>query len=406
LIGALKYLNSNRFTITKFKFKYGEPLRREGHPHDRGGIDLRQYSLPHSEYVLTQVATNFFRAIQGPISVVSVAGLYRTGKSYLLNRVLLNRSNGFGVGSTINACTKGLWCWGTPIKGTSAEGENVSIVVIDTEGIGAVDEDQNHDTKIFTLAILASSCFIYNSTGSIDENAIQNLSLVVNLTKHIQLKAGGQDEDGDDPDEISMYFPSFYWVVRDFSLQLQDNNGNPITSKEYLERALAPVNGFSDDIEDKNRIRRLLTSFFKDRDCFTMIRPVINETKLQTLDKLDYEELKPEFVHQAMSFRKRILTSAKVKALQNQKLNGEMYCSMVNSYVQAINEGAVPNIENAWNYMCEEQCQKALDECYELFIKEMKEGFREFPKPAEDFDRCVTEAEEKALEHFRERALG
>jgi hypothetical protein len=37
------------------------------------------------------------------------------------------------------------------------------------------------------LAILAASSFIYNSTGSIDENALQNLSLVVNLTKNIQL---------------------------------------------------------------------------------------------------------------------------------------------------------------------------------------------------------------------------
>lgn len=53
----------------------------------------------------------------GPIGVVSVAGLYRTGKSYLLNQMLLNRSSGFGVGPTINPCTKGLWCWGTPIKG-------------------------------------------------------------------------------------------------------------------------------------------------------------------------------------------------------------------------------------------------------------------------------------------------
>ena len=129
------------------------------------------------------------KAVDGPIAVVSVAGLYRTGKSYLLNRVLLNRSNGFGVGPTINPCTKGLWCWGTPLKGYSADGEAVSIIVIDTEGIGALDEDSTHDTKIFTLAILASSCFIYNSVGSIDENAIQNLSLIVNLTKHIQLKA-------------------------------------------------------------------------------------------------------------------------------------------------------------------------------------------------------------------------
>jgi hypothetical protein len=91
------------------------------------------------EYVLTTQALTFFRAINGPIAVVSVAGLYRTGKSYLLNRVLLNRSNGFGVGPTVNPCTKGLWCWGTPIKGTSTDGEPVNIVVIDTEGIGALD---------------------------------------------------------------------------------------------------------------------------------------------------------------------------------------------------------------------------------------------------------------------------
>lgn len=30
-----------------------------------------------------------------------------------------------------------------------------------------------------------------------------------------------------------------------------------------------------------------------------------------------------------------------------------MYCNMLSSYVTAINEGAVPNIENAWNYMCQ-----------------------------------------------------
>lgn len=167
---------------------------------------------------------------------------------------------------------------------------------------------------------------------------------MVNLTKHIQLKAAGQDEDGDDPDEISVYFPSFFWVVRDFSLQLQDPQGNPISSKEYLEKALAPQNGYTDDVEEKNRIRRLLTAFFKDRDCYTMIRPLVDEQKLQNLDKMDYDELRPEFVHQAMSFRKRILSSVKAKSLQNQKLNGELYCSMINSYVSAINEGAVPNI--------------------------------------------------------------
>jgi len=50
--------------------------------------------------------------IKGPIGVVSVAGMYRTGKSYLLNRLLLNRKGGFNVGPTVNPCTKGIWIWG------------------------------------------------------------------------------------------------------------------------------------------------------------------------------------------------------------------------------------------------------------------------------------------------------
>ncbi|MBK8156838.1 MAG: hypothetical protein IPK55_13025 [Streptococcus sp.] len=34
------------------------------------------------------------------------------------------------------------------------------------------------------------------------------------------------------------YFPSFMWVVRDFSLQLKDRDGEDITAREYLEGAL------------------------------------------------------------------------------------------------------------------------------------------------------------------------
>lgn len=74
------------------------------------------------------------------------------------------------------------------------------MLVLDTEGLGALDEDSNHDVRIFSLAILISSYFIYNSVGSIDENALSSLSLVINLTKHIHLKSTGVTEDLD-PEE-------------------------------------------------------------------------------------------------------------------------------------------------------------------------------------------------------------
>jgi len=47
------------------------------------------------------------------------------------------------------------------------------------------------------------------------------LSLVINLTKNIQIKAGGGNDDAD-PEEYAAYFPSLMWVVRDFTLQLVD----------------------------------------------------------------------------------------------------------------------------------------------------------------------------------------
>jgi len=135
---------------------------------------------------VTPEATNFLSRIKEKVGVIAVAGKYRTGKSFLLNRVIINTtsdSRGFGVGPTINPCTKGLWMWTRLLDTTTAKGEPLKVLLIDSEGIGAFDEDENHDTKIFLLALLLSSFFIFNSMGTIDENALNNLSLIVNLSK-------------------------------------------------------------------------------------------------------------------------------------------------------------------------------------------------------------------------------
>jgi len=189
---------------------------------------------------------------------------------------------------------KGLWIWGKPIRGITPEGESINVLIVDTEGLGALDEDSNHDVRIFSLAILLSSYFLYNSVGSIDESALSNLSLVINLTKHIHIKSKGNNEEMD-TEEYGTYFPSFMWVVRDFTLQLVNENGDDITPKEYFDKALQEQKGFSDNVEQKNRIRKLLKSFFKDRDCCTLIRPLTNEDNLQNLTDMDLSDLRPDF---------------------------------------------------------------------------------------------------------------
>ena len=83
--------------------------------------------------------------------------------------------------------------------------------------------------------MLLCSLMIYNSMGPIDENALSNLSLIVNLSKSIQIKKG---EAAIDADEMAEYFPSFLWILRDFSLRLEDQEGNKISQKKYLENSL------------------------------------------------------------------------------------------------------------------------------------------------------------------------
>lgn len=307
--------------------------------------------------------------MKGEFAVISVAGMYRTGKSYLLNQMLLNRTKGFSVGPTINPCTKGLWMWNKPILGLdSYTNSKIPILLIDTEGFGAFDEDQNHDIKIFTLAVLLSSYFIYNSTGSIDENAIQNLSFVINLSKSIQLK--GKSES--DPEELSALFPSFLWLVRDFSLQLVDDDGDTITPKEYLEKVL-DTSKSTYEMDEKSRIRKLIKSYFKDRDCHTMVRPITDESKLQDLQNISTDKLRPDFVEGIIQLRKKISNKIKPKQLNKNPLNGEMFVNMIKSFIEAINKGAVPNIENTWSSMCRVECLKAFEIAesnYENYLRE------------------------------------
>ena len=47
-----------------------------------------------------------------------------------------------------------------------------------------------YSTQIFSLAVLLSSLFVYNQMGGIDEAALDRLSLVTEMTKHIRVKAG------------------------------------------------------------------------------------------------------------------------------------------------------------------------------------------------------------------------
>ena len=72
----------------------------------RATVTALLFLILNAAFEINEDTKEWLKKLEAPLGVISVAGMYRTGKSYLLNRMLLNQSRGFDVGPTINACTK------------------------------------------------------------------------------------------------------------------------------------------------------------------------------------------------------------------------------------------------------------------------------------------------------------
>lgn len=347
------------------------------------------------------------------IGIISLVGKYRTGKSFLLNRVLLNqkRESGFDVGPTIRPCTKGIWMWSKPlfIENNHCK-EKFPVFMIDTEGLGAYDEEINHDTKIFLIAVLISSVFIFNSFGNIDENSINSLSFILNLSKTIKLKEseGLSGGSGGDSVELAKYFPSLVWLLRDFSLKLEDSEGNTITAKQYLENALQLQKGSSEIVEEKNKIRKMITTYFPERDCFSMVRPVENETDLQNLQSLDDSKIRREFLDQAETLRHKVSKKVKPKMFNNKILSGSMLVELLGSILDSINQGAIPVIENSWKYVMHNESIKNMSSTLKSYITQItkfKEENKDNPSFFSDLESFQKNLEKNLIEEFQKSTV-
>jgi len=162
-----------------------------------------------------------------------------------------------------------------------------------------------------------------------------------------------------DHSELGQHFPHFIWVLRDFALQLQDAQGRPISSQQYLESALEEQadtpNSYRDESDDtnadKNRIREVLRSVFPSRSCACLVRPIGDEKKLQKLHTIPWKELRPQFRQQMDLLRSQVIGSTEgpgVKRVNGAAVTGAGLVGLAQAYCNSINAGSVPTIYSAW----------------------------------------------------------
>jgi hypothetical protein len=328
-----------------------------------------------------------------PLVVVAVTGIYRTGKSYLLNR-LMGRQDGFPLGSTVQSKTKGIWAW----ISKHPRFPDRLLLLLDTEGLSDPEKDNaDHDIWIFSLSLLLSSVFVYNSKGVIDNEALEKLHMVAELTEHLRVKSGGA-EDGE---EFHKFFPDFIWAVRDFFLKCEID-GKEVSATEYMEWHLRLKRGKSKETMRSNSIRSSIQSFFDNRLCFLFPFPV-EQDKLQDLDHVPHHKLNPGFREIGEQFVEHILSKETTKTIYGKAVTGRMFSLMVETYLKTIRDGAIPSVETAVDYMAATENRKAKELAIEAYRKDLAD--LKLPVPNQMLHERDSRAKQIAVVLFLDRAL-
>jgi len=137
------------------------------------------------------------------VALVSVVGAFRTGKSFLLSWFLryLNATSipapeppadgtpWYKSGGKLSEGEKfewrggevrhttGIWMWSKPFLRKLADGSTVAMILVDTQGMFDHETTMGLTAAIFGLSTLLSSYQIYNVSGRIQEDHLQQLAL-------------------------------------------------------------------------------------------------------------------------------------------------------------------------------------------------------------------------------------
>lgn len=340
-----------------------------------------------------------------PVRAVSVCGLYRTGKSLLLNLLAGSQGKGcFVVGDTIKACTAGIW-----VRASSPSVQDGSIcLLLDCEGSGNTERDREHDARLFALCVLISSLLVFNSRGVISDSAIQALAVAASLAQHIHQQHKALTTSG-------CLSPAFLWVLRDFTLALEDTSGQPITQQDYLEQTLGrfanstppPKAANAANWEDQREAREKIRELFPRRDCVTLVRPVDDEEQLQCLGDLSLDQMRPKFVEQMTDLRGRVLCGCPLlRSPAGELATGGAFLALVEAHIEAMNSGSVPDLGSTWQHISQQECGRALDEGLRSFSAVTLGIMSALPVSQEEIEDALTRGLAAAKQKFGEIAMG
>ncbi len=365
---------------------------------------------------INPLGLSFLKQLPAPLAIVAVGGRARTGKSFMLNQILNvedGKRDGFLVGITSMAGTKGLLLWDKPqtiplpncksnsdgdVKSSPSTSCNLTVVYMDTEGLGQVGgTTDSHDSKICALSVLLSSLFIYNVNHDIFSSDINLLYSVVALSEVYKANT-----------TQPFPFPPILWTVQQFEHELNGSSPNDVLKRALTE--IPPTNDTINSLEimrynqTVRTVKNQFPVFLDSTKILLMNRP--HHCKMSQLPDVRRESYVREYVEQIDQLRNLIHTQLTPKAFSSnltaEDSSGEFMAKMLESVVEQMNNVQSIHFGAA---LVREVSKQLKERAWTLYLVAMNKK-APLPQSEETLRQVHNEESIRSLEHFEQKCPG
>lgn len=311
------------------------------------------------------------------ISVVSIAGAFRKGKSFMMSFFLRylnetythNRKNwlddeesalsGFEWRSGYHAHTTGIWIWSKVFTKVLLSGEKIGVMLMDTQGTFDSNSTPKDNILIFSLSTMLSSIQIYNLKDNIQEDNLQYLQL---FTEYGKL-AFEQTE--------QKPFQKLLFLVRDWSSPHEAPYGFK-GGREILEQQLqVKVNQAVELASVRNHIK----SCYERLDCFLMPHPGFIATKAPEF-RGQLKHIESDFKDMLKKLLPALLAPENIlpNKISGNKLSGPAFVTYIKSCWNSFSKDDTPTPQTILGAICEANNLTAAADATEFYHQKMSKA--------------------------------
>jgi len=307
-----------------------------------------------------------------PICIISVAGAFRKGKSFLLNFMLRYLKSGgsedwlgpegsdlegFHWRGGMERDTTGILMWDEIFLVETPSGREVAVALVDTQGSFDKNSTVRDCATIFALSLMTSSVLVYNLFNNIQEDDLQHLHYFTEYGR-LALEDSGQ-----------VPFQKLQYLVRDWQFPYE---------YPYGAEGGAAVLGKQIQVEEKQHpelqaLRKGLVSCFSDMTNFLLPHPGRHVATNPNF-KGNIKQIDEEFIEHIEPLMKSLLhpRNLVVKAMGGKEVKAKEIVQYYKSYMEIFKGNTMPEPKSMLEVTIEANNLVSLASAKELYMASME----------------------------------